>query len=110
MLRLRLLPPERARRGHRRAPCQARTASSASGLYARSLAPLDPRDTCRGSEDARAPVVPADAEARRILGQNLLNDATLPRLSSPLRLDDDPVSHARVHGSALPGFDLVNEG
>src|SRR3990172_2062840 len=80
-----------------------------SGLHALSLAPLDPRDACGGSEDARAPVVPADAEARRILGQNLLDDARPTRLSSPLRLDDDPVFHARVHGSALLRFDLVNQ-
>ena len=57
------------------------------------------------------PVVPPDAEARRILGKNLLDDAR-PHLilTSPLRLDDDPVFHARVHGSALLRFDLLNRG
>ena len=42
----------------------AARASYLSGLHALSLARLDPRDACRGSEDARAPVVPPDAEAR----------------------------------------------
>jgi hypothetical protein len=35
-----------------------------SGLYTLFLARLDPRDTCRGSEDARVLVVPADAKRR----------------------------------------------
>ena len=66
--------------------------------YALFLTRLDPRDACRGSEDARAAVVPADAEARRNVGQNFLDDARPTRLKGLLRLDDDPVSHPRVHG------------
>ena len=81
-----------------------------SGLHALSLAPLDPRDTCRGSEDARAPVVPPNAEARRILGQNLLDDARPARLSSTLRLDDDPVFYACVHRSASCDWISSTEG
>ena len=78
-------------------PCGVpRGLSRRLGLHARSLA-LDPRHTCRRSEDARAPVVPADAKARRILGQNLLDNARPTRLSGLLRLDDDSVFHARVH-------------
>ena len=42
------------------------------------------------------PVVPPDAEARRILGKNLLDHARPTRLSGPLRLDDDLVFHVRV--------------
>ena len=90
--------------GCRCARGQRCAASCRSGLQALSLARLDPCDACRGSEDARAPVVPSDAEARRILGQNLLDDSCPTGLSSPLRLDDDPVSHTNVHGFSPPAI------
>ena len=67
-----------ARLIHHLAVLARATALRRLGLHARSLAPLDPRNTCRGNEDARPPFVPPDAVARRILGQNLLDD---PRAS-----------------------------
>jgi hypothetical protein len=74
-----------------------------SGLHALSLV-LDPYDACRRSEDAPTPIVPPDAKARRILGENLLDDARSTRVSGSFRFENDPVLHARVDGSALPAI------
>src|SRR6266498_2164 len=58
---------------------------------------LDSCHSGRRAEDARVAVVPADAEAWRLLLKHFLDHAPAPGLGDPLGLDHDQVSHLRSH-------------
>jgi hypothetical protein len=84
-----------------------RLASSAARAAGR-LPALLLLDTCRpgrGSEDARAAVVPANLVARRLPLEHLLDPAPSRRPVQPRCLDDDGVSDASFHvgESSAPG-------
>src|SRR5918996_4456572 len=64
--------------------------------------PLDPSDTPSRGEDRLVAVGPADAEARRILLQHLLDQTASCGLIGPLRLDDDRVSDIPFHRLSPP--------
>src|SRR4029453_11663930 len=73
-----------------------RSQANASALLLRLLDPASPG---RRREDGRVAVVPADAQARRLLGDDLLYDAPPRRLRDALGFDHDPVSRVRSHCS-----------
>jgi prolyl-tRNA editing enzyme YbaK/EbsC (Cys-tRNA(Pro) deacylase) len=52
-------------------------------------------------------VVPADAQARRVGGDHLLDDAPPRRLRDALGLDHDPVSNVRSHRSTSSAATLA---
>jgi len=85
--------------------CPIKAAATCSGRrsHANALALLprllDPAGPGRRREDGRVAVVPADAQARRLLGDDLLDDALPRRLRDALGLDHDPVSRVRSHCS-----------
>src|SRR5205085_4326479 len=58
---------------------------------------FDPGRAARGREDALVPVVPAHSNPRRVISDDLLDDAGARGLCDPLRLDHDPVSNLRPH-------------
>ena len=65
----------------------------------------DARDAGRWREDAGVPVLPADADARRIFVEHLLDHPCPTRLRGSFGLDDDPVSDVNAHlRLALPRF------
>ena len=68
---------------------------------------LDPADAGRRREDGRVAVVPADAQARRLVGDDLLDDAPPRRLRDALGLDHDPVSNVRSHCSTSSAATLA---
>src|SRR4051812_1171176 len=65
----------------------------------------DARDAGRWREDAGVPVLPADADARGIFVEHLLDHSYAARLRGPFGFDDDPVSDVNAHlRLALPRF------
>ena len=94
----------RTRPRRRRSRARARPRSRGQRL-ARLLLLLDPKSSCGRAEDSRAAVVPADTQTRRLLGDDLLHDASPRRLRNALGLDHDPVSRMRFHGITSFGPD-----
>jgi hypothetical protein len=92
----------RTRPRRRRSRARARLRSREQRL-ARFLRLLDLNGSCGRAEDSRVAVVPADTQTRRLLGDDLLDDASPRRLSNALGLDHDPVSRMRFHGVTSSG-------
>jgi len=64
----------------------------------------DGRDAGRWREDAGVPVLPADADARRIFVEHLLDHSCTARLRGSFGLDDDPVSDVNAHLRLSPSI------
>ncbi len=92
----------RTRPRRRRSRARARLRSPEQRL-ARFLRLLDLSGSCCRTEDSRVAVVPADTQTRRLLGDDLLDDASPRRLSNALSLDHDPISRMRFHGVTSSG-------
>ena len=50
------------------------------------------------------PILPADAQARRIFMENLLDHSRAARLRGSFRLDDDPVANMNAHLRLAPSI------
>jgi hypothetical protein len=68
----------------------------------RGLLGSDPRDASRRREDAGMPVLPPDADARRIFVEHLLDHPCPARLCCSFGLDNDPVSNVNAHLRLAP--------
>jgi hypothetical protein len=106
--RLRVASGSRCRSGRRTRPRRRRSRvrarrRSREQRLARFLRLLDLNGSCGRAEDSRVAVVPADTQTRRLLGDDLLDDASPRRLSNALALDHDPVSRMRFHGVTSSG-------
>jgi hypothetical protein len=76
-----------------------KTAASLPVPLGRLLRLLD-LDGSRGRcEHSRVAVIPADAQTRRVLGNDLVDDTLSRRLRGTLGLDDDSVSRVRLHSA-----------
>jgi hypothetical protein len=111
--RLRVASGSRCRSGRRTRPRRRRSRvrarrRSREQRLARFLRLLDLNGSCGRAEDSRVAVVPADTQTRRLLGDDLLDDASPRRLSNALALDHDPVSRMRFHGVTSSGPTLYN--
>jgi hypothetical protein len=111
--RLRVASGSRCRSGRRTRPRRRRSRvrarrRSREQRLARFLRLLDLNGSCGRAEDSRVAVVPADTQTRRLLGDDLLDDASPRRLSNALALDHDPVSRMRFHGVTSSSPTLYN--
>src|SRR5918994_950624 len=79
--------------------------NDASAASARLLLPLrlDPSDPGGRRQDRLVPILPADADAGRVLLQDLFDRTPARRLRSSLGLDDDGVTGLSVHAGELNG-------